>query len=109
MQSNAYVVYDNKALVYGVPFFAPSDGSAVRSFGDLANDADTTVGRHPGDFSLFCVGLYDDQNGALGAVSPLRHVIDASALVRIQAQMPLFKNGTDQQREAQFRDQSEVR
>lgn len=84
MQLNAYSVYDNKALVYGVPFFAPTDGSAVRSFSDLANDLQTTVGSHPGDFSLYCVGSYDDQDASFLPLSPLRHVIDATALLKIQ-------------------------
>lgn len=90
MKSNAYTVYDNKALVYGTPFFAATDGSAVRSFTDLANDHNTTVGRHPGDFSLFMVGTYDDAVGGLVPVSPLRHVIDATAVVSLQP-APLFE------------------
>jgi len=90
MQLNAYSVYDNKSLVYGVPFFAPTDGSAIRSFRDLANDTNTTVGRHPGDFVLYCVGLYDDQQGALSGLSPLRHVVDAPALIVVHP-APLFE------------------
>ena len=91
MLTNAYCVYDNKALVYGLPFFAPTDGSAVRSFQDLCNDTDTTVGRHPGDYSLFMLGNYDDQKGALIPMSPLRHVIDATSLL-IMKPTPLFKD-----------------
>lgn len=89
MLLNAYAIYDNKALVYGVPFFAPTDGSAVRSFRDLSNDPNTTVGRHPGDFSLFSIGSYEDGNGQLVPLSPLRHVIDATALVSLQTQPSL--------------------
>lgn len=89
MQMLGYTVYDNKALVYGVPFYAPTDGSAVRSFQELANDANTTVGRHPSDFSLFCVCTYDDQNGATTPVQPLRHVVDASALLVLQPRLPI--------------------
>jgi hypothetical protein len=90
MKMLAYSVYDNKSLSYGMPFFAPTDGSAVRSFAGLANDAQTTVGQHPSDFSLFCVGEYDDQNGSFVPAYPLRHVIDATALVRVTPQLPLF-------------------
>lgn len=81
MKLNAYTVYDAKTLVYGVPFFAPTDGSAIRSMQELSNDLNTTVGRHPTDFSLWCLGTYDDQSGALAALSPLRHVVDANALL----------------------------
>lgn len=89
MITHAYSIYDNKALVYGLPFFAPTDGSAIRSFQELANDAQTTVGRHPADFSLFHVGLYDDQKASLTPVLPLRHVVDATAVLRIQHDLPL--------------------
>jgi len=89
MKLNAYSIFDNKALVYQMPFFAPNDGHAVRAFGDIANSSDTLVGRHPGDFSLFHVGEYDDQNASLSGLSPLRHVIDAVALVRLQP-APMF-------------------
>lgn len=89
MLTLAYSVYDNKALVYAPPFFAPTDGYAVRLFSDLVNDPGTSVNRHPGDFALFQVGTYDDGHGALLAVSPLRHVIDAAALVMLQKQLPL--------------------
>lgn len=89
MQVLAYSVYDRKALVYGAPFFAPTDGSAIRSFADLSNDINTTVGRHPSDFVLYCVGVYDDQNGALAPVSPLRHVIDATACIVVQPKLPI--------------------
>lgn len=93
MRTFIYTVYDNKALVYGTPFFAVTDGSAVRSFSDLVNDANTTVGRHPNDFSLFVVGEYDDQKGLLTPFSPLRHLVDAASLVVQQPE--LFKGVQD--------------
>lgn len=89
MQLYGYSIFDNKALVYGVPFFAPTDGFAIRTFGDLAGDTGTTVGRHPSDFSLFCVGTYDDQKGTLAALSPLRHVVDAVAVLTVQPSLPI--------------------
>lgn len=89
MLTNAYSVYDNKALVYGTPFYGPTDGFAVRAFTELANDPNTTVGRHPGDFSLFCVGSFDDQHAVLTGLSPVRHVVDATAVLIIQPRLPL--------------------
>lgn len=89
MQLNAYCIYDNKSLSYGAPFFAPSDGSAIRSFTDLANDSQTMVGRHPRDFSLFCVGGFDDANALLVATTPVRHVVDGLACIVEPAELPL--------------------
>lgn len=82
MLLHAYSLYDRKALQYHVPFFAVADGSAVRSLEDLANDLNTTVGRHPGDYVLFRVGSFDDGAGVLQPLVPAQHVTDALALVR---------------------------
>lgn len=90
MMLNAYSVYDNKALAFNVPFFTSTDGQAVRMFADLANDSNTAVGRHPSDYSLFFIGSYEDQKGTLAAESPLRHVADATSLLKL-APTPLFQ------------------
>jgi len=94
MMLNAYSIYDRKALQYHPPFFASADGAAVRSLQDLANDATTTIGRHPGDYVLYRIGAYDDSSGAMHPVTALEHICDALALVRIQPE--LFANATDQ-------------
>lgn len=84
MLLKAYSIYDRKALIYSPPFFSVSDGAAVRSLADLANDPSTTIGRHPSDYVLYCVGTFSDANGTLEPTAPLVHVMDASALLRIQ-------------------------
>lgn len=89
MQLQAYSIYDNKALQFHVPFFLSTDGQAVRSLSDLVADPNTSVGRHPSDYVLYCIGSYDDSLGAMVPIQPLRHVIDAIALVKIQPQLPL--------------------
>lgn len=89
MQLRSYSVFDNKALCYHAPFFAATDGAAIRSFQELANDLNTTVGRHPGDYSLWCVGTFDDSNGVFHPVLPLIHVSDAIALVARQPSLQL--------------------
>lgn len=80
MKLYAYCVYDRKALVYNAPFFAVADGSAARSFADLANDLSTTIGRHPMDYVLFRVGSFDDTSGVLLSDTAV-HIADAHALV----------------------------
>lgn len=80
----AYSIFDSKALQYHPPFFASTHGAAVRSLSDLASDLNTNIGRHPGDYVLFCVGQYDDQKGQMIPCVPLEHVVDAIALVKNQ-------------------------
>lgn len=88
MKLNGYTIYDRKAQLYLSPFFAVSDGAAIRSFSDLANDLSTTIGRHPMDYVLFRNGTFDDVNGMLSADNP-QHVADANILVT--ASKDLFK------------------
>lgn len=91
MKLNAYSLFDNKALQYHPPFFSSTDGAAIRSISDLVADPNTTVGRHPSDYVLYFVGSYDDQNALFTPEVPLRHVIDAIALVKIED--TLFNKG----------------
>lgn len=85
---HAYTLYDRKSLQYHQPFFAVSDGAAVRMLQDLVADSNTMPGRHPGDFVLYCVGAYDDSNGSLLPATVLRHIIDALAVAPRPAPLP---------------------
>lgn len=84
MITNAFSIYDRKALRFHAPFFAVSVGEAVRSFTDAANDPQTTIARYPGDFVLYRVGAFDDASGQLQLCHPAEHVADADALVRVR-------------------------
>ena len=84
MIMNAYSIFDTKALHYHLPFFSPNDAVAIRLMGDLVNDPQSRIAQHPADYVLYRVGLYDDATGGVQPLSPLVHVIDAVALVRVQ-------------------------
>ncbi len=64
-QQGVYSVLDAKAGAYAIPFFAPTDPHAIRSFSDLVNDPNTVPGRHPEDFSLHKIGDFDIETAAL--------------------------------------------
>lgn len=87
MLLQAYSIFDRKALQYHPPFFASTDAAAVRSLSDLVQDPNTTVGRHPNDYVLYGVGTYSDADGSLQPITPLRHIMDAVALVPLQQQL----------------------
>lgn len=89
MKMRAYTVYDEKSLSYNPPFFAATDGAAMRSFHELANDLNTNVGKYPADFKLYYCGDYDTETGHLVPVSPLAHVADAIALVVAKPRLPI--------------------
>lgn len=95
MMLRAYSIFDTKALVYMQPFFTSTNGAAVRMLADTANDMNTTIGRHPADYVLYCIGHYDDQSGAMTPYSPLEHVVDAVALVTIKPTGDLFQKAAE--------------
>lgn len=68
MQTKVFGVYDTKAKCYGQPFFMLATGAAVRAFGDLANDKQSSINKHPTDYVLFELGEFDDQTGIFTCV-----------------------------------------
>lgn len=89
MLLRAYTLHDIKALTYSPPFFQANNALAIRMLEDLVADNNTTVGRHPSDYKLYCCGSYDDATGILQPLNVLEHVMDAVALV--PAPHPQFK------------------
>lgn len=74
MKTNMFGIYDTKACLYGPPFFAPTVGAAVRSFSDLANDKQSSINKHPSDYVLFQLGVFDDNDGSVVSCSPARNL-----------------------------------
>lgn len=89
MRTRVYSIYDLKSLTYAPPFIATTDGVAMRMLKELVDDNNNMVGRHPSDFKLYCIGIFDDQQGLILAEQPVAHVIDAVALVSFQERLPL--------------------
>ena len=77
-----YAVYDVKAEIYNAPFFMAKHAMAVRAFSDLANDRNTTVGRHPGDFKLVHLGFFSPVTGAFKTLEMVESLGFADAFVR---------------------------
>jgi hypothetical protein len=55
-------VRDSAADVFGRPYFVPTAGVAIRSFTDEVNRQadDNQFYKHPKDFALYEIGMYDD-------------------------------------------------
>ncbi len=65
MKHNMYTIFDTASGLYSHPVYEQSDKAAIRSFGNLAQNADCNIGQHPEDYTLFRVGIFDDNNGKL--------------------------------------------
>lgn len=81
MKYNVYTIHDSKSLTYNQPFFAVNHAVAKRLVSDVVADIETPFGRHPADYRVYCIGLFDDQKGRFEMFDMNEHVIDCVALV----------------------------
>lgn len=65
-----FMIYDSKAAAYLQPFFSQSQGTALRSFMDLANDPQHEFCKHAEDYTLFYMGTFDQAEGAFQLTVP---------------------------------------
>jgi len=66
-----FAVKDDKAAAFALPFFLPRMEVALRSFRDAMKDPKHDMSRHPEDYSLWCLGEFDDNKGAMLPVEPV--------------------------------------
>ena len=84
MRLNVYSISDRAIGVYDRPWCAHSDAMAVRSFTDEATRADGFIGKHPEDFTLFRVGTWDDNKGAIVGEAAEKVIGGAEAVAATQ-------------------------
>lgn len=82
MQLQVVSVYDRVAAAYGRPVFVTAAGSAVRSFQDEVsrNAPDNEMFRHPGDFDLYHIGVFDDATGLVSSFDAPRLLVTGASL-----------------------------
>lgn len=93
MKIQAFSVWDEKAKAFLPPFFLPETGMAVRAFSDCVNDKAHAFGRNPLDYTLFCLGSFDDHSGVLEG-GDVESVVHGGECIRRQSdeqQLPLLK------------------
>ncbi len=65
MNQTMFTVHDSKAMAFITPFFAPNIEVGIRSFEVACNDPATGFYHHPGDYTLFALGEYDQTTAKL--------------------------------------------
>lgn len=87
---NAYVIYDLKSLSYGQPFFAVNHATAKRIVSEAASDMNTSLGRHPQDYVVYCVGSFCNDRALIVGLDPKEHVADVISLTQSRPMGDLF-------------------
>jgi len=77
-----YAIFDRAVGKYMQPFFAMADGQAVRMFVDAINDSTTTLGKHPEDYSLNKIGVFDDASGTFASLEVPELVVRGTSVLR---------------------------
>lgn len=67
---HVYSIYDAGADVYLQPFFQPADAAAIRIFSKMCTDENSSLSIKPDDFTLYNIGVFDDETGSLEPREP---------------------------------------
>lgn len=82
MRINVYSVYDCKLSAFTPPFFMLRDAEAIRAFSDTCMTPTVTLNKHPEDFTLHKLGVFDDQSGKLESIQPPEFLASATEFVK---------------------------
>ena len=69
MKQWIFSVFDSKAETFNTPFFMAAKGQALRGFQDEVNRPESEIGKHPEDYTLFCIGEVDLDTGKITPLS----------------------------------------
>lgn len=73
MLSQVMSIRDAKTEIFSQPMFFVTKGVALRAFMDEVQRPNSDVSKHPEDFSLWSLGVFDDQRGEfMGLPAPER-------------------------------------
>ena len=65
MKFKVFSIYDSAAETFNTPVFLATNNQAIRQFDDMVNGDDSQLAKHPGDYTLFCIGEFDTDIGLL--------------------------------------------
>lgn len=71
MKTKLFAVHDVAAGAYLQPHSFPTVAVAIRSFGQGCSDPNSGFHVHPHDFSLHCIGEFDELTGFITPCEPV--------------------------------------
>lgn len=71
MRQRIFAIYDRAACCYSQPFYQQTRGLGERAFTDAICDEKSAMHAHPGDYDLFDLGEYDNEDGCFVGGKPL--------------------------------------
>ncbi len=65
MKVQCYAIFDSCSGIYEKPFFSTTDALVKREFQDVATTDDHPIAKHPEHYSLWRLGVFNNENGDL--------------------------------------------
>ncbi len=82
MKFRLFTIFDTKAKAYLPPFCLGEVGQAIRHFGDSVNNKESAFNKHPEDYTLFEIGVFDDNKGMVESYDGPDMISTALSLVK---------------------------
>lgn len=67
-------VFDKKTGLYDPPFVARHIGEAIREWEIVCKDTKTRYGLHNGDYELYHIGDFNEENGHIQKLDQFNHL-----------------------------------
>jgi hypothetical protein len=74
MQVLIFAILDQKAEAFLQPFFAATTALAFRNCNKACRNPESPFAQFPTDFTLYCIGEFDDESGALTPYAPMKNL-----------------------------------
>lgn len=81
MLLNVFSIYDEKAQTYNTPQYLVHRGEAIRMLQSTLDNKDSMIAKYASDFTLYCLGTFDDNTGKFVGKSEPEFVVRATELL----------------------------
>lgn len=96
MKHYIFSIHDQKAEAFIAPFTLPKMAMAVRSFKHCVNSPEHQFGAHPQDFTLFVLGVFDDNTGKFDISTAPESLGNGVEFKNQEVNLDLFEHSTEE-------------
>lgn len=89
MKLNIYSIYDEKAEAYNTPQYLRHKGEAIRMLQTTLDNKETMISKYPKDYSLYCLGTFDDNKGEIEGIAVPVLIVRATELLIAEEEKPM--------------------
>lgn len=95
MKTRVFSVYDSACEAFMSPFTFQSKGQALRAWQSSVLDPKSPFNKHPGDFTLFEIGTFDDSSGKIEAYEAKLNLGTALEMISKETVAPSYEHVKD--------------